>query len=72
MLLLDEPTVGLDAHAEQVVVQPLTRLTEGRTLITATHQPALTALATCSIQLHACGILGEPPPRPYQVVGTTR
>jgi len=53
VLLLDEPTVGLDAHAEQVVVQPLTRLTEGRTLITATHQPALTALATCSIHLHA-------------------
>jgi ABC-type transport system involved in cytochrome bd biosynthesis fused ATPase/permease subunit len=68
VLLLDEPTVGLDAHAEQVVVQPLTRLT----LITATHQPALTALATCSIHLHACGILGEPPPRPYQVAGTAR
>jgi ABC-type transport system involved in cytochrome bd biosynthesis fused ATPase/permease subunit len=72
VLLLDETTVGLDARAEQVVVQPLTRLMDGRTLITATHQPALTALATCSIHLHPCDILDEPPPRPYQVAGTAR
>ncbi len=71
MLLLDEPTVGLDAHAEQVVLQALTRLTEGRTLIKTTHQPALTALATRSIHLRPC-ILDEPPPRPHQVAGTAR
>jgi ATP-binding cassette, subfamily B, bacterial len=71
VVLLDEPTVGLDAHAEEVVVQALTRLMEGRTVVMTTHQPALTALATRSIHLHACGILDEPPPCPRQMVGTT-
>jgi ATP-binding cassette, subfamily B, bacterial len=71
VVLLDEPTVGLDAHAEEVVVQALTRLMEGRTVVMTTHQPALTALATRSVHLHACGILDEPPPCPRQMVGTT-
>jgi ATP-binding cassette, subfamily B, bacterial len=70
VVLLDEPTVGLDAHAEEVVVQALTRLMEGRTVVMTTHQPALTSLATRSIHLHACGILDEPPPCPRQLVGT--
>ena len=72
MLLLDEPAVGLDAHAEHVVVQPLARLTEGRTVITSTRRPALTALTTRGIYLHSCAVLDGPPPRPQQVAGTAR
>jgi ATP-binding cassette subfamily B protein/subfamily B ATP-binding cassette protein MsbA len=59
VVLLDEPTVGLDAHAEEVVVQALTRLMQDRTVIMTTHQPALTALATRTIHLHPGGILDE-------------
>jgi len=71
VVILDEPTVGLDAHAEEVVVQALTRLMEGRTVIMTTHQPALTALATRTIHLRPGGVLDEPPPRP-EPVGSER
>jgi ATP-binding cassette subfamily B protein/subfamily B ATP-binding cassette protein MsbA len=57
VVLLDEPTAGLDAHAEQLVVQALTHLVNNRTVIMTTHQPALTRLATRTIQLHRGGTL---------------
>jgi ABC-type multidrug transport system ATPase subunit/CHAD domain-containing protein len=64
VVLLDEPTAGLDVHAEELVVQALTRLVEGRTVIMTTHQPALTRLATRTVYLHAGGILDDTPARP--------
>jgi len=46
VLLLDEPTAGLDADAEAAVSEALTRLTgQGRTVIIATHHPGLRAAA---------------------------
>jgi ATP-binding cassette subfamily B protein len=57
VVLLDEPTAGLDAHAEQLVVQALTHLVNNRTVIMTTHQPALTRLATRTIHLHRGGTL---------------
>ncbi|MHB8244181.1 MAG: ABC transporter ATP-binding protein [Acidimicrobiales bacterium] len=38
VLLLDEPTVGLDAELEAILLQALERLSEGRTTITVSHQ----------------------------------
>ncbi len=38
VLLLDEPTVGLDAELEAVLLEALDRLSEGRTTITVSHQ----------------------------------
>lgn len=38
VLLLDEPTVGLDAELESVVLGALDRLADGRTTITVSHQ----------------------------------
>jgi ATP-binding cassette subfamily B protein/subfamily B ATP-binding cassette protein MsbA len=64
VVLLDEPTAGLDVTAEELVVQALTRLVEGRTVIMTTHQPALTRLATRTVYLHRGGVLEEAPPRP--------
>ena len=64
VVLLDEPTVGLDVHAEELVVRALTRLMEGRTVIMTTHQPALTQLATRTIYLRRGGILENAPVRP--------
>jgi len=61
VVLLDEPTAGLDVHAEQLVVQALTRLVEGRTVIMTTHQPALTKLATRTVYLRRGGILDNTP-----------
>ena len=51
VVLLDEPTTGLDVHAEELVVRALTRLAEGRTVIMTTHRPALTRLATRTVHL---------------------
>ncbi|HEX4250235.1 MAG TPA: ABC transporter ATP-binding protein [Pseudonocardia sp.] len=61
VVLLDEPTVGLDVHAEQLVVQALSRLMENRTVIMTTHQPALTQLATRTIYLRRGGVLETGP-----------
>jgi ATP-binding cassette subfamily C protein CydD len=47
LVLLDEPTASLDEHSEQAIIAALATLQRaGRTLVIATHQPALIALAT--------------------------
>jgi len=53
LVLLDEPTASLDAHSEAEVIRALRVLaTSGRTLIIATHHPALMAMATRRVGLH--------------------
>ncbi|MCH6170961.1 ABC transporter ATP-binding protein [Pseudonocardia alaniniphila] len=61
VVLLDEPTAGLDNTAEELVVLALTRLVEGRTVIMTTHQPALTRLATRTVHLQRGRVLDEAP-----------
>ncbi|GAA2876424.1 hypothetical protein GCM10010524_04900 [Streptomyces mexicanus] len=43
VLILDEPTAGLDAVAARRIVQPLRRLMAGRTTIMITHDLGLAA-----------------------------
>ena len=45
ILLLDEPTEGLDGAIEQSVVQYLTERLQGTTVLVVTHRPACLALA---------------------------
>ncbi|ENO14118.2 thiol reductant ABC exporter subunit CydD [Marinobacter nanhaiticus D15-8W] len=46
LVLLDEPTAGLDAESEQQIIDTLKRLADGnRTLVMASHHPALLAMA---------------------------
>jgi ABC-type multidrug transport system fused ATPase/permease subunit len=45
IVLLDEPTSALDLEAEHVVVNALRPLMHNRTVVMATHRPALLALA---------------------------
>ncbi len=56
LLLLDEPTAELDEALEARIVAALARRKGGRTLVIATHSPALAALADHSLWL------GAPPP----------
>ncbi len=46
IVLLDEPTAGLDKDAEDLVVGALAHLMAGRTVLMTTHRPALLRLAT--------------------------
>jgi ATP-binding cassette subfamily C protein CydD len=46
LILLDEPTAGLDADSEIFVLESLHKLSEaGKTLVFSTHHPALLRLA---------------------------
>jgi ATP-binding cassette subfamily B protein len=45
ILLLDEPTSGLDARSKGLVVETIAASAAGRTVLIATHDPALAALA---------------------------
>ena len=40
MLILDEPTTGLDAHASEHILTPLRQLMTGRTTIVISHNLA--------------------------------
>lgn len=49
ILVLDEPTEGLDAETEAQVIEALERLTAGRTTLVITHRPALLRLADTAV-----------------------
>ena len=51
VLLLDEPTTGLDPATESRLIDDLLAAARGKTLILVTHQPRLTARADRVIQL---------------------
>ena len=51
ILVLDEPTEGLDARTEQEVVARLGEHLAGRTLLVVTHRPACLALAEQVVRL---------------------
>lgn len=41
ILLLDEPTSGMDMESERMVMQALEKVIQGRTVIVVTHKPAM-------------------------------
>jgi ATP-binding cassette subfamily C protein CydC len=51
VLLLDEPTEGLDIETEQELVARLAERTRGKTVLLATHRPACLALADRVVRL---------------------
>lgn len=53
ILLLDEPTEGLDGATEQIVVERLSRRLQGTTLLVVTHRPACLALAEQVVRIDA-------------------
>ena len=53
LLLLDEPTAGLDGETETEVLAAVRRLVTGRTAVIVAHRPALAALADRVVELPA-------------------
>ncbi|HBG06444.1 MAG: thiol reductant ABC exporter subunit CydC [Geobacteraceae bacterium GWC2_58_44] len=59
ILILDEPTEGMDAVTEQQVVARLARRTAGKTVLVITHRPACLALADRVVTLAARRTIGR-------------
>ena len=63
LLLLDEPTLGLDRVAQERVLQSLRPLREGRCMVVATHAAEVIAQADRVIVLERGRILADAPPQ---------
>jgi ABC-type transport system involved in Fe-S cluster assembly fused permease/ATPase subunit len=59
ILLLDEPTTGLDAESEAEVLEGLSRLMHGRTTVVISHSPALLARADRAVSIENGHIVRE-------------
>ena len=68
MLLLDEPTTGLDGRARDELLGVLSRLTVDRTTVLITHDPLVAALADQVVWLDR----GQVVPAAPSQVGTAR
>jgi ATP-binding cassette, subfamily C, bacterial CydCD len=51
LLLLDEPTAGLDGDTEREIVSSIQRLAQGRTVLLVAHRPALVTMADRVVSL---------------------
>jgi subfamily B ATP-binding cassette protein MsbA len=60
VLVLDEPTTGLDAAAREQVLGPLARLMQGRTTLLVSHDPAVVAHADRVVRLEDGRVLDPP------------
>ena len=69
VLLLDEPTAGLDAETETDVLASLLAATRGKTLLVVTHQPRIMALANRVLTLTR-GQAVTPAHRPQRIIAT--
>jgi len=70
ILVLDEPTTGLDSDNEAKVISGLRVLMEGRTTIVMTHSMELAATADQVIRLHDGRIVAQDP-RPLAIADRT-
>jgi ATP-binding cassette subfamily C protein CydCD len=56
LLLLDEPTAGLDGDTERDVLTAVRSLARGRTVVLVAHRPALLALADRVVEMAATAV----------------
>jgi len=61
VLVLDEPTTGLDAEAKAALLGPLARLVCGRTTIVISHDPEVVAWADRVVTLEDGRVVGADP-----------
>lgn len=58
LLVLDEPTAGLDAASEAIVIEATMRLMTGRTVLVVAHRPAMVAAVERLVRLEHGRIVG--------------
>ena len=71
VLLLDEPTAGLDQATEDRLVRELLASTQGKTVLLVTHAEALTRFADRTLRL-AAGQVADRPPGPIDDLAAGR
>ncbi len=71
VLLLDEPTAGLDQATEDRLVRELLASTQGKTVLLVTHAEALTRFADRTLRL-AAGQVTDRPPGPIDDLAADR
>jgi ATP-binding cassette subfamily B protein len=59
ILILDEPTSGVDAATEATIVDALGRLQEGRTVLTISHRPSAIARCTALLTIEHGRVVGD-------------
>jgi len=69
VLILDEPTSGVDTHTEAAIVEALGRLQEGRTVITISHRASAVARCAALLTIERGRVVADTsrpaaPPRP--------
>jgi ABC-type multidrug transport system fused ATPase/permease subunit len=64
LLLVDEPTAGLDPEAERFVIDAIETAAAGRTTVIVTHNRALAAIGSEVIRLEQGRVTAEPGPNP--------
>jgi ATP-binding cassette subfamily B protein len=67
VLILDEPTSGVDAHTEAAIVEAVGRLQKGRTVIIISHRPSAVARCAATLTIERGRVGGDtsqtgPPP----------
>ena len=67
VLVLDEPTTGLDAGAKAALLGPLSRLASGRTTIVISHDPEVVGWADRVVRIEDGRIAEAAPPAPATV-----
>ncbi len=59
VLILDEPTSGVDAHTEAAIVDAVGRLQQGRTVITISHRPSAVARCTAFLTIERGRVVAD-------------
>jgi ATP-binding cassette subfamily C protein CydD len=59
LLILDEPTSHLDRESASLVIESVSRLTEGRTVLVIAHRPEPVAEADVVVSLRAGRVVGD-------------
>jgi ATP-binding cassette subfamily C protein CydD len=67
LLILDEPTSHLDRESASLVLESVSRLAQGRTVLVIAHRPEPVADADVIVALRAGRVVGTGPPEPLDV-----
>lgn len=69
ILLLDEPTTGLDPELVDTVVDAILKLAKNRTIVAITHDTRIEAIATRTLRLSEGMVVSDLPSNQIRAAG---